>query len=174
MINIDLRHLAAGLGVITPAFGAFMAEAAGVALEVQGHTPKAKLDLRGLRATAVICAWTQCTPNAFLTFNDLDIATNFGAEAIAVLLVSQLLQLQIVNRSVKGTGFDYWLGNDPKRPFDYLARLEVSGIANGEDSTIRAPVKKKLAQTDASDWTNLNAFVAIIEFSRPRCDFVKK
>jgi hypothetical protein len=47
-------------------------------------------------------------------------------------------------------------------------------LQNGDDSKIRARIKKKLAQTDPSDWTNLDAFVAVIEFSRPRCDFVKK
>jgi hypothetical protein len=151
-----------------------MAEAAAVSLEVQGHISATDLDLQGDHVAAEACMWAPCSPNAFRTFNDLDIATTYGAEGIAVMLISQLLQLQVVNRSLKGTGFDYWLGRDPQKPFTYEARLEVSGIANGDETKIRARVKKKLGQTDPSDVTKLVAYVVVVEFSRPRCDFVKK
>jgi hypothetical protein len=172
--DLDLRQLALGIGVITPEFGAVMAQGAAVALEAQGHVSARPLDIEGHWPQQLLCRWQPCDEMAVRTFRDLDIATNFGSEGIAVMLVARCLGLDVVDRSVKGTGFDYWLGSMEKYPFQYRARLEVSGIANGDASQVRARVKQKLGQTDASDSTRLTAYVIVVEFSRPVCQFVKK
>lgn len=82
----------------------------------------------------------------------------------------KLTDLTIIERSRKGTGFDYWLGNQDSTailPFQHMARLEVSGIRKGNQSQINARVKQKTEQTGASDAEGLPAYIIVVEFSRP-------
>jgi hypothetical protein len=48
-----------------------------------------------------------------------------------------------------------------------MARLEVSGIRNGNRGKINARVKQKTEQTRASDAQGLPAYIIVVEFSRP-------
>jgi hypothetical protein len=53
----------------------------------------------------------------------------------------------VVERSRRGTGFDYWLGkkgDNNQLPFQNAVRLEVSGIRKGDDGKIKARAKQKL------------------------------
>lgn len=52
-------------------------------------------------------------------------------------------------------------------PFQNKARLEVSGIRNGDQKIIKARVREKLTQTEVSDKTRLPAYVVVVEFGRP-------
>ncbi|MBW4623103.1 MAG: hypothetical protein KME17_27560 [Cyanosarcina radialis HA8281-LM2] len=52
-------------------------------------------------------------------------------------------------------------------PFQRMARLEVSGIRQGNRSQINARVKQKTKQTRASDAQGLPAYIIVVEFSRP-------
>jgi len=76
-------------------------------------------------------------------------AAEFGACAIGIIIALQLTGLSGVERSVKGTGIDFWLvsDSDERGIFQRSARLEASGILTGSESTIRARVQQKLAQT---------------------------
>jgi hypothetical protein len=61
-----------------------------------------------------------------------------------------------VERSAKGLGFDYWLGNegeddDSDELFARKARLEVSGIFSGSRSQVQARVRQKREQVRPSD-----------------------
>jgi hypothetical protein len=72
-----------------------------------------------------------------------------------------------VQRAFKGGGFDYWLGTvDEDRPFQNLARLEISGIRRGNRRQIAARVKEKSEQVRRSDGA-LPAYVVVVEFSAP-------
>ncbi|MEG3845987.1 hypothetical protein QT971_01810 [Microcoleus sp. herbarium19] len=76
----------------------------------------------------------------------------------------------VIERSRKGTGFDYWLGiqdSTATLPFQRMARLEVSGIRQGNRSQINARVKQKIEQTRASDAQGLPAYIIVVEFARP-------
>lgn len=77
--------------------------------------------------------------------------------------------LEVVQRSRKGTGFDYWLGarNEEPNLFQGLTRLEVSGIRAGDEAKITKRTQIKIDQTKKSDGLALPAVVAIIEFSNP-------
>ena len=73
-----------------------------------------------------------------------------------------------MERSRKGTGFDYWLG---KKELDNTllqdkARLEVSGIRKGNESLIDSRIKLKMKQTERSD-NGLRAVIIVVEFSNP-------
>ena len=43
-------------------------------------------------------------------YRDLQEATEMGACGIAIVIARELIGYSIIERSVKGTGFDYWLG----------------------------------------------------------------
>ena len=93
-------------------------------------------------------------------------ATEKGACGIAILLVQALTGLVAVEQARIGTGFDYYLGNEP---LDFRARLEVSGIRSGSRSQIEARRRQKQAQTRRSDESmgDLPAYSVVVEFSQP-------
>ncbi len=85
------------------------------------------------------------------------------------MLIDKLTPYTVIERSRKGTGFDYWLSTKDETdalPFQNKVRLEVSGIRRGNDSRVRARVKQKIEQTNPSDGV-LPAYIIVIEFSRP-------
>ena len=102
-------------------------------------------------------------------WNDQDYATEQGAYSVALLLIQRLTSFTVVERSRRGTGFDYWLGNvsdSAELPFEKSARLEVSGIRRGERRQVRSRVTLKGAQVQAVDSLS-PAYIAVIEFSQP-------
>jgi hypothetical protein len=88
----------------------------------------------------------------------------------------QLTGFPRVERSVKGTGVDYWLSGDLDQHgiFQRAARLEVSGILDGDESKIVTRLKQKSLQTERTDKTCLPAYVAIVEFGSPEARLVKR
>jgi hypothetical protein len=109
-------------------------------------------------------------------WNDTQEATEQGASAVALLLIVQLTEYTVVERSKKGTGFDYWLGlqdEEDELPFQNQARLEVSGILSGTRSAIMSRVRQKLNQVSVTDGT-WPAFVVVVEFSSPESQIEKK
>jgi len=90
-------------------------------------------------------------------------------------LVPEISDLTVVERSKKGAGFDYWLGekNDGGPLFQGKARLEVSGIRTGSESAVESRVKQKLRQTQPSDGT-LPAIIIVVEFGSPQSVVVRK
>jgi hypothetical protein len=82
----------------------------------------------------------------------------------------------LLERSRRGTGFDYWLGepsSSSERPFQKAARLEVSGIRKGNAQQVRTRVTLKMAQVKPTD-ALAAAYVAVIEFSQPLAWVVKQ
>jgi hypothetical protein len=77
----------------------------------------------------------------------------------------------VIERSWKGTGFDYWIGRRQGLLFQDKARLEVSGILSGDQTNISTRVRQKVQQTKRSDGL-LPAYIAIIEFGRPGAEIV--
>lgn len=104
--------------------------------------------------------------------DDLQEATEHGAECISVLYAIEHTPFTIVRRSRKKTGIDYWLGRKDD-PIVFSARLEISGILN-DCGSLTSRKNKKLKQTNQSDDTGLPAFVSIVEFGTPAIEFVKK
>jgi hypothetical protein len=93
-----------------------------------------------------------------------------GAEAIALLLISQITQFTSVYRSVRGTRIDYFLGykpTNPNNPFKNSSRLEVSGIMTENiKNTVRARIKEKVSRLTKSDST-FPAYIIVVEFGLP-------
>ena len=105
---------------------------------------------------------------------DLVEATEYGAYGLAMLLMLELTPFTVIRQSKRGTGVDYWLGyKDAPKPFQDAARLEVSGILNGDDSAVRSRVKVKHNQTYPSDGL-LPGYIVVVEFGRPIAQVVQK
>jgi len=160
---------------ITRAVGETFAEAAAVCLEDQRHRSRTAMNVDGDFTGTFSIAWEGTTAQMRRCWADLQFATEFGAYAIAVLLVHELTELTIVERARKGTGFDFWLGDkdDSGILFQGKGRLEVSGILSGEETIVRSRVRQKLGQTNRSDG-KLPALIIVVEFSKPRSRVVNK
>ncbi len=106
-----------------------------------------------------------------------DDATEFGAEAIAILLCIERTSYDAVERSSTTTGIDYWLGfkdRSPNEPFHRAGRLEISGIMRENQSNkVSTRVKEKLRQTKPTDRT-FPVYVVVVEFSQPYATMVLK
>lgn len=167
---LNLQSLHQGLPAITPAFGAAIAEAGAICLTDKAHEPGVILEVEGGFATRFQLDWQPVTEQARRCWNDEEYTTEQAAYGIAFLLILHLTDLTVIERSRKGTGFDYWLGSQNSNtllPFQRMARLEVSGIRKGNRSQIDARVKQKTEQTGASDAEGLPAYIIVVEFSRP-------
>ena len=143
-----------------------MAEAGGVCLEGQGHKPGISLRVQGDAEHSYALHWHPVADHLRRSWADEQEATEEGAAGIALLLIEQEIGYSANSRSRKRTGIDFWLGNDP----DVLittARLEVSGILNGDARKIKERVREKMRQTDQSAASGLPAYVGVVEFSGP-------
>jgi hypothetical protein len=165
---LDLRELSRGTPGITPVFGNALAEAASVCLENQHHTSGVQLIIDGSFTTKYILNWISPEQRTFTTWGDEEVTTEYGAYGIAFLLIFNLTDMTILERSIKGTGFDFWIGygSEESGLFQNKARLEVSGIRQGNPSTVDARVKQKIKQI-RRDNPSLNNYVIVVEFSKP-------
>jgi hypothetical protein len=173
-VPLVLGDLGNGRKGITPAYGQTLAEAAPVCLEEQGHASPTEIQVSGHFESAGKLEWNLPSDQSRRCWNDDGEATEQGAYGIAALLVEHC-GLEVVLRSKKKTGFDFWLGsaNEDNILFQGLARLEVSGIRNGDVSSVNTRVRQKLKQTDPSDG-NLPAIVVVVEFGSPIAKIVEK
>ncbi len=152
-----------------------MAEAATVCLNEQGHSPGVAMRVQGSYRSRFRVVWRDLSEQMMRSWADPDFATEQGAYGIAALLVEALTDLTVVERSRKGTGFDYWLGpvSSESLFFQAKARLEVSGIRRGDLRAVRARVRQKIEQTRKSDG-RLPAFIIVVEFSRPQSRVIER
>lgn len=169
---LDLGDLGHGLPAITPNFGMALAEAGGVCLESQGHVQGVQLFVRGYRNKRYPLAWPPVTDQARRCWNDPEVATEHGAVGIAVLLAQKEIGYTVIERSQKGTGFDYWMGDGSSFLLQKKARLEISGIRRGSDR-VKTRVRQKLRQTDPSDGSK-PAYVIVVEFGHPLAEVQEK
>lgn len=173
---LDLSELGEppGYPALTVARGAALAEAAAVCLENQEHKSGKTLRVFGQKPAEYRLTWPSVTKQMRSTHNDLQEATSEGACAVAIGLARKQTGLLVVERSRKGTGFDYWLGKDADTLFQDKCRLEVSGILNGDKSQIASRLEQKKKQTQQSDSLRLPAFVCVVEFGTPQAYFEKR
>jgi hypothetical protein len=169
--RLDLSDLAEGCPALTSANGVSFCEAASVCLS-RKHSVGVSLVVKGDHQASYETHWPTVTDQMERANHDLQDATRDGAYGIAILLAKRASGYTVVQKSRKGTGFDYWVGNDGDQLFQNKARLEVSGILEAaKPSIMNARVKKKERQTTRSDQTNLPACVVVVEFGSPRVSY---
>jgi hypothetical protein len=166
--GVCLSVLAAGMPGLTPASGQVLAEAAAVCLEDRKHLPGVRLARAGMMLEDLQVNWPPIDDQDRRCYADLQEATERGACGVAILIVNKSTGLVVVERSRKGTGFDYWLAKDDYDglPFTAMSRLEVSGILFGTPAQIDTRVKQKKAQMAPTD-NVAPGYVAIVEFGQP-------
>lgn len=155
----------------------YYAEACIIALENQNHKSNVELVVIGDYKNRFTLEW-ETTPNKSGWFEPKVIAEN-GSIAIAFFMVTELTDYQVVQQSIIGSGFDYWLGYKEDHPeydpYNFLnARLEISGINKGSRGELNRRVKQKLQQVGVTDYLKIPAYIVVTEFSNPVCKIVKK
>ena len=165
--KINLLALAEGMPGLTEAWGTMLAEAAAVCLEDRGHQIGIALHLTGLKTDKYPLEWKSADEQARRCYNDLQVATELGAYGIAILMVKDITGKVVIERSKKGTGFDYWVSDqDDDSLFSGKLRLEVSGILAGNRSVLQSRVREKKEQMKPSSGLG-PGYVAVVEFGTP-------
>lgn len=176
LMSFSLEDLKKGCPGVTPDLGGFFAESGAVCLENQGHQREVNLKIYGDFQDSIKVTWHPATEQMLKAYNDLQDATENGAYGMAILLILNLTEYTILQKSIKGTGFDFWLGKKGQTNllFQEKIRLEVSGILKGDQKKVDQRFKEKSNQTNRSDDSGLDAIIAIIEFSLPLSKLQKK
>ncbi len=180
MRTLNLDTLNMGLPGITKAMGAFFAEAAIVCLVKNGHRDGAVLKVTGDFEEKFILRWSSdLDDKAHENWKNEQRASEYGAVALALLLMLHLTSYDEFEDSGIGTGIDFWLKEKNRKKLTILnprkARLEISGIMKESPSnTIQARIRVKEEQVKSSDFTNLPAYIAVVEFGTPKSKIVKK
>ena len=107
--TLNVSRLAEGMPGISPPYGQSMAEAAAVCLHDQGHRPGVEMPVTGSYQSRFRVIWGEVTEQMVRSWADPEFATEQGAYGLAALLIEALSDLTVLERSRKGTGFDYWL-----------------------------------------------------------------
>ncbi len=166
---INLAALSEGMPGLTPAGAQTLAEAAAVCLESRGHHAPVRFPRHGLMPEDLHLKWSPADNQQRRSYADMQEATEFGACGVAILVVKEVTAKVVVERSKKGAGFDYWLGDntDDDGPlFAGKVRLEVSGILTGTRGQIDSRMRQKKGQIAPSDHV-APGFVAVVEFGTP-------
>lgn len=168
-MDFDLTELEANKHhYLTAVAGLNYAHAASVCLNSQGHPLKSTISEDGHYNGNHSIIRFGVDDEMKRAWNDDEVATENGAYAIAFLVASHHLDVKVIEKSKKGSGIDYWLGEQDGLLFQNKVRLEVSGIRMGDESAIATRFNIKFDQSKKSDKTLLPAFVVIVEFSKPR------
>lgn len=167
--TIDLTRLAEVTGLSAGTAAAY-SEAAAVCLELQSHNSGVLLRVHGAVTGTPSLLWQEIDDVVRANHADHQDATEFGATAVALHVTASMTDWRVHQRSVKSTGFDYWLGK-ADRPvgglFQNACRFEVSGILRGTANQVSRRLSEKIKQSNTSA-THLPVVVAIVEFGVPQ------
>ena len=174
-MEIDITAIKGGLPGITSIAAQQLYETFEVCMQSSGHPEAVTLMMAGDITDSIVIHWQdECNEQKVRTYTDMQYATEHGAICLSVMLTIALTPYTIIERSRKGTGIDYWLGDKDSFLFQRKARLEVSGILHGDDSQIKSRHAAKIEQANKSDELQLPAYISVVEFSKPKALFAKK
>ena len=174
-MNINVTDIKNGFPGISTVAAAQLYETFEVCMHHSGHGENVTLTLEGISQESITLHWVdEYNDQKARTYQDMAYTTEHGAVCLSVMLTTILTPYTIIERSRRGTGFDYWLGEKDSVLFQKKARLEVSGIYSGDDATIRKRYSAKVEQTSKSDHLMMPAYISIVEFSTPKALFTHK
>lgn len=175
IMPIDITDIRKGLPGISSVAATQLYEAFEVCMHESGHQETVTLKMAGLTDEDITICWEDHVDEQIArTYADMAYTTEHGAVCLSVMLTTALTPHTIIERSRKGTGIDYWLGDKDSLLFQKKARLEISGILKGDDALMKSRHHAKTRQADKSDGHNIPAYISVIEFSRPKALFTKK
>lgn len=177
-LNIDL--LTEETPAISKNVGNYLSEAAVHCLNKNNHHTGTVLEVSGTIFKKFSVRWTEAIDESIeRSWGDSREAVEYGATALAFLLLRKLTNYTIIERSFQGTGFDYWLSTTPfddsQPPFHQRkAKLEVSGILSERlGNSIERRLKEKVKQIEMSD-SPLPAIIVVVEFGVPKAKFITR
>lgn len=145
-----------------------MAEAALVCFTNQKHSKKVEVKIKGAIEKSLLFRLDSVTNRVEDNWKDLEEATEYGATCIAMWIILKFTKYQIVQRSPKKTGFDYYLDfQNSEFPFQNKGRLEVSGILKGTKGQLKQRLNEKIKQTKRYETNNLPTYVIVVKFDEP-------
>ena len=144
---------------------------------MNGHKSGVILKVSGYYQTDIILKWqTTLTAETILGWKDIKETTEYGATAIALLLMLELGDCNFAERLPQGGIGDYFLkkevlsNNQAKNEIF----LEISGIfKESKQNSINIRINQKKKQLAKKSTNNLNVFIAIVEFTNPKAKIVK-
>lgn len=175
-IHISLDILKQGFPAISKAIGLYLAEGGAFCMERQGHESGVIFEIsNGSKKVEARLSWSNIIDGQTeRAWNDTQEATEYGATAIAIALLHYLSDYTVIERSFKGTGFDYWLGtgeyDENLVPFvQRKARLEISGIwkANFRNS-LKKRLKQKIKQVEKANYSDVPIVIVVVDFGAPK------
>ena len=178
MKKLNLDELRNGSYGISKNIGAFLTEAALVCLHLNQHPPGTTLYVDGFSDKSFILDWSdQVTPAIVRSWKDLNEATEYGATALATLLIQAISGLVIGGRVPQQEQPDYIL----QRPENYRiniiepeAFLKVSGILTEKrGNTINMRVERKERHIKQGAKRNYPTYIIVIEFGKPKSKIAK-
>lgn len=178
MKKLKLDELKNGLPGVSKNIAAFLVEAAVICLDQNGHRSGVEIIITGIRNEIFQVEWSDSvSPELVQSWQDLKEATEYGATALAVLLVHPITGLYVTGRVPQSEQSDYILQNPEKYTQGVTepdAFLEVSGIFKekvGNTLNMRIQKKKKHIQKGAR--RNYPTYVIVVEFSSPKSKIIK-
>ena len=178
MNRLNLDELKDGSYGISKNIGGFLAEAALVCLHLNQHPPGTTLQVAGISDNSFILDWSdQVTPAIVKSWKDLNEATEYGATALAVLLIQAIAGLVVGGRVPQKEQVDYILQspeNYRKNIIEPEAFLEVSGILTAKrGNTINMRVERKERHIQQGAKRNYPTYIIVIEFGKPKSKIAK-
>ena len=177
METLDLERIRDGFPGLTPGAGGYLLEAAVLCLNRQRHSAGVVLKITGSLEKEIALDWKlQVDSQLDRTWKDQNVTTEHGALCLAILLVPLLTDYVVLSQASPGEGFDYYLIKKNKAEsnleiFQYDAKLEVSGIFQGNRADINRRFFLKVIQTGKSLDQDCPVYICIVEFSLPQTRF---
>jgi hypothetical protein len=181
---ISLEALAGRVPALDAVAAAFYKANCVVCLHEGGHGSGVTLSVDFTPAhESIFVLWEGVvTPQMLRVYADRNKRVDFGACAIALLLIPELTGYVAVEQSATGNGSDYFLRSpdaDDDLIFNHGAYLEVSGIqteseANSVDDRVQSKRRRlrRLASATLSTAADLPTYICVVEFSTPRAKVV--
>lgn len=171
MKELHLNRLKEGLPGITAAVGTYLAEAAAYCLDAQGHQSGSVLKVVGNFEEEFILIWTDIIDDQVKrAWGDQNEATEYAATAIAILLILELTNFLIGQRSNQTDRTDYYLiDSNQSYSAPPKAILEISGIFKETPSnSINMRLRTKKKNIDKISNRQETAYIVIVEFQIPK------
>ena len=171
MRKINLNQLKQGISGITATYGEFLWETLVYCLVKMGHESGVHLVVLGNKKTKLELTWSgKLNKEVAATYNDeLDLA-EYGATAMAILLVLKLTDYTYLKRAQKGSRGDYWLGKKDEQGVLILdGLLEISGILKEtKNNRLSKRFREKEIQVKLSPYQSVSKNIVVVEFSTPK------
>lgn len=175
MKDLHLDTLKEGLPGVTKTVGSFLAEAAALCLESNGHQSGLTIQLGGDVETSFQLFWTDVvTEQVKKTWKDKNESSEYGATAIAILVLLGLTDFIISERGIQTGTADYLLttkenNSNLQNLKPPIAHLEVSGIwGEKPGNTINVRLRDKKKQVKAAIDRGETVFIIVTEFGIPK------